>query len=333
MIDDAIAAARAGRSLTRQQTARALGAVMDGRASPVKIAALLTALAVKGESADEVAGGALAMRRRMLRVRAAHRPLLDTCGTGGDGTGTINVSTLAALVAAAAGVPVAKHGNRAASSRCGSADLLEALGVRIDLTPRQMERSLRRVGFAFLMAPTCHPAMKYAGPVRRELGFRTIFNLLGPLTNPAGADVQTIGVFSWEKARLMARVLSILGTRRALVFHGAGGHDELTPCGPNRVCDVRGRALRTYVVGPRDFGLPRCRASALTGGSPPQNAALALGVLRGERGPLQDVVVMNAGAALAAAGRTRTFQDGAALARQALRSGAALRILEQLRAL
>ena len=326
MIDDAIAGLRAGRDLSRAAAARAVGEIMDGRVGDVKIAAFLTAMAIKGETAAELAGAAAAMRKRVRRVRAPRGRVVDTCGTGGDGAGTFNISTLAGLVVAAAGVTVAKHGNRAASSRCGSADLLEALGVRIDLSPREMERCLRRVGFAFLMAPTCHPAMRHAAPVRRELGFRTIFNLVGPVSNPAFADTQTVGVYSWEHARLLARALRV---RRAFVFHG-DGTDELTPCGTNRVIAVPG--FRTFTATARDFGVKRCRLDDLAGGSPRDNAAIAMRVLRGKPGPPLDTVAMNAGAALVAAGRARSFRDGAARARELLASGAALRKLDALRA-
>lgn len=333
MFAEALTRLRSGASLSADQAAGAVGAIMDGTVPPAQIAAFLTALAIKSETVEEVAGCARAMRRRMVRVEAPRGPVVDTCGTGGDGRGTFNISTAAAILVAACGLTVAKHGNRAASSRCGSADVLEALGVRIDRTPPEMAAALRATGFAFLMAPTCHPAMKHAGPVRRELGFRTIFNLVGPLTNPAGADVQVIGVYAPQKAALMARVARLLGTRKTIVVHGAGGTDELTPCGSNRLWDVARRGIRTASVGPRPFGLKRCRLEDLAGGSAQENAALIEKVLAGEPGPRTDAVVMNAAVALVAAGRFRAYGDGAEAARAALRDGSALRKLEQLRRL
>lgn len=317
-----------GRDLARADAAAAVGEIMDGAAAPAQIAALLTALRAKGETVDEIVGAASAMRKRMIRVEAGAGVVLDTCGTGGDGRGTMNVSTLAALVCATAEVKVAKHGNRAASSKCGSADLLAALGLPLDLPKERLELMLRRRYFAFLMAPNFHPAMKHAAPVRRELGLRTIFNLLGPLANPAGANVQTIGVGDPKYVDVMAKALAELGTRRSFVF--GGETDELTPCGPNRVREVMGKKIRTFTIGPRDFGLKKCKLDDFAGGTPEENAEIARGLLAGKAGPMQDVVVMNAAAALVASGRAGTWADGADLAQSILHHGDAARKLDDL---
>ena len=333
LIDPQAALARlvVGSNLSSQEMEHLFGSLMDGELSDALKAALLVALAMKGESAEEVAGAAAAMRRRVVRVQARRENVVDTCGTGGDGKGTFNISTLAGLVVAAAGVPVAKHGNRAASSRCGSADLLEARGVPIDLSPVQMGRCLRRTGFAFLMAPTCHPAMRFAGPVRRELGFRTIFNLVGPLVNPAGVGCQLLGVFAAEFQRPLAEVLRNLGCRSAWVIHGEEGLDELSPRGPTRVVELKDGSLGEFRVEPRDAGLAVHSLDEIRGGSPQENAAVVERVLAGEPGAHLDAVLFNAAAALVVAGRAADLAAGVELARESVAGGAARDKLERLR--
>jgi anthranilate phosphoribosyltransferase len=332
MIQDAVARAVAGRALSAEEAAQAMGEIMDGAASPALIAAWVVALRMKGETVDEVTGCARAMRARMVRVDAGPGPVLDTCGTGGDGVGTFNVSTISALVAAACGVTVAKHGNRAASSKCGSSDLLEALGVKLDAPKHKLEASFREHRIAYLHAPNHHPAMKHAGPVRREIGVRTIFNLLGPLCNPGGADVQCVGLFSAALCRPYAEVLRALGSRAAFTFHGHGGLDELSTTGPNAAVRLRGGRIEELVIGPEDVGVPIAKVGDLLGGSIEDNAKIAREILGGGRGPKRDLVVLNVAAALVAAEVAATFREGAERAAVALDSGAAGRTLEALAA-
>lgn len=320
-----------GDSLSRDEMEALFGQLMDGGLSDALKAALLVALAMKRESAAEIAGAAAAMRRRVLRIPHRRAPVVDTCGTGGDGKGTFNISTAAALVAAAAGVAVAKHGNRSVSSRSGSADVLAALGVDIETTPEAAGRALDAIGIAFLFAPRLHPAMREVMPVRRELGVRTVFNLLGPLTNPAGASRQVLGVYAAELVEVIGQVLADLGSEHALVVHGADGLDEITLSGPTRVAEVRRGAVTVRTVEPEDFGLERVPVAALLGGDPAHNAGLLRGVLAGERGPLADVTALNAGAAIHVAGLAVDLAAGLARARQAIASGAALAKLEALR--
>ena len=330
MLKDATAALLAGRPLSEEDAAAAMGRIMDGNETPVGIAAFLTALRAKGETVPEIAGCARALRARMVRFDAGPGPLLDTCGTGGDGAGTFNVSTAAAFVVAACGVRVAKHGNRAASSACGSADVLEALGVRIEQPKEKLEGVLREVGLVYLHAPGFHPAMKHAGPVRKELGFRTVFNLLGPLCNPAGADVQVVGLFSAALVRPYAEVLQVLGSRAALTVHGHGGLDELSTTGPNAAVELKDGRLRELAVLPGDAGLATGRLDDLKGGTAAENAAIVRSIFAGEKGPRRDIVVLNAAAALALAGKARDLRDGAAQAAHALDAGLARRTLEAL---
>jgi anthranilate phosphoribosyltransferase len=320
----------AGESLTADEAAGAIGEIMDGQATPAQIAAFLTALRIKGETVEEIAGGARAMRARMVRVDAGDGVVLDTCGTGGDARGTFNISTVTAIVVAACGVRVAKHGNRAASSACGSADVLEALGVRIDPPRERLEKMLREIGIAYLHAPQFHPAMRHAAPVRKELGFRTIFNLLGPLCNPAGANVQIVGLFSPALCRPFAEVLRALGARAAVTFHGHDGLDELSTTGENRAVEWRDGRIAEFSIGPEAIGVPRARLSDLSGGSPAENARIAREVLSGARGPHRDVVLLNAAVALVAAGRAADPREGAERAARAIDEGAARRTLEAL---
>jgi anthranilate phosphoribosyltransferase len=333
-MSDAVRAALAtvvdGATLTRDAARAAMGAVMDGEATPSQLAALLVALRMRGETVDELAGFAEAMRARVLHVDAPPGTV-DTCGTGGDRSGTLNISTAAAFVVAAAGVPVAKHGNRAVTSRSGSADVLEALGVRTDHGAESAAAALREVGFAFLFAPGFHPAMRHAGPTRREIGVRTAFNLLGPITNPAGARRQVVGVGDPAAAPRLAEVLRALGAERALVVHGSG-LDELPLDGTGVVHDVTPAGVERWTVDPAAVGLAPAPTSALAGGDPAENAALVEGVVAGaDRSPRRDVVVLNAGAALVAAGRVPDLAAGVAHAAATIDEGRAADLLARLR--
>jgi len=321
----------AGQSLTREETEDLFGQLMDGKVSDPLKAALLVALRMKGEEACEVCGAASAMRRRATPIPHTRPSVVDTCGTGGDGRGTFNISTAAALVAAAAGLVIAKHGNRSVSSRSGSADVLSALGVPIEISPETAGRALDSIGIAFLFAPLLHPAMREVMPVRRELGMRTIFNLLGPLTNPAGARRQLMGVYAAALVPMIARVLADLGSEHALVVHGSDGLDEITTTGPTWVGEVIAGEVRTYTVEPERFGLRRASLAELAGGEPEENATLMRRVLAGEPGPLADITALNAGAALYAGGTVERLEDGVELARTTLASGAGAAKLEALR--
>ncbi|MEM9557278.1 MAG: anthranilate phosphoribosyltransferase [Acidobacteriota bacterium] len=327
----------AGADLSREATEELFGRLMDGTLSDVVKAALLGALAAKGESADEIAGAASAMRRRALRIEHDVAEVVDTCGTGGDGKGTFNISTAAALVAAAAGVPIAKHGNRSVSSRSGSADMLEALGVSIETVPANAAAQLAELSIAFLFAPRLHPAMAEVMPVRKELAVRTIFNVLGPLTNPAGARRQVMGVYAPELVETIGRVQAELGAEHALVVHGADGLDEITTTGVTHVAEVRRDdegtarvALRT--LEPEDLGVERAAPDALRGGTPADNAAAFERLIDGQAGPLLEITVANAGAAIYVGGRAPSLLDGVATARDAVASGAVRDLVERLRA-
>ena len=319
-----------GHDLSREQARSVMDVVMAGEATPAQIGGLLVALRLKGETVDEIAGCAEAMRAHVLAVRPSRDDLVDTAGTGGDGASTINISTAAALVAAAAGAGVAKHGNRAVSSASGSADVLEALGFRLELPPARIERSIDELGFGFLFAPTHHPAMRHAAPVRRELAARTVFNVLGPLTNPAGARAQVVGVYAPSLVRTIADVLAQLGARRAFVVHGAGGIDELSPAGPNLVCEVRDGEVHEREIDPLELGVPRCSPDELRGGSPQENAAAIRAIFAGENGGRRSAVLLNAAGAIAAAGHARDLAEGLGLAREAVDSGLAGERLEEL---
>ncbi len=321
----------AGQDLCESMAERAMGLIMTARATPSQVAGYIVALRMKGETVEEITGSARAMRRAATRVQIGQRPLVDTCGTGGDGMATFNISTAAAIVTAAAGVPVAKHGNRSVSSACGSADVLEALGVRLDLTPQQVARCAEKIGIGFLFAPVFHTAMKHAIGPRRDLAIRTVFNILGPLTNPAGADVQLVGVYDADLTERMATVLGRLGVREAWVVHG-NGLDELTVSGPSRVSRFRrpGRTVETFEVRPEEVGLRRYPVQSLSGGNAGDNARLLLSVLEGERGARRDAVLLNAAAALTAAGATKDLREGVQRAARAVDSGRALKVLENL---
>ncbi len=326
-VQEALHLAAARRDLSEEQSAAALQEILDGRSSPPLIAALLVALRMKGETADEVTGFARAMRASATGVRTVRTPreqLVDTCGTGGDGGATFNVSTAAALVAAGAGVAIAKHGNRAVSSKCGSADVLEALGVNVKLDADQAARCIDEVGIGFLFAQAMHPAMRHAGPVRRELGMRTVFNMLGPLTNPAGAAVQVMGVYDDQIVPLAAAALARLGARRALVVHGSDGMDEITTTGPTRFSEVvRGEVSRQGSLEPDDFDVAQASAASLSGGDTALNASVVRSVLAGERGPARDIVVVNAAAAIHMSEAATSWRASAVLAQEAIDSGAA----------
>ena len=331
MIQQALAQLLDGRDLSRDEARTVMGLIMSGETTPAQIAGFLIALRAKGETADEIAGCAEAMREHVLPVRPQRADLVDTAGTGGDGAKTINISTAAALVAAAAGAGVAKHGNRAVSSASGSADVLEALGFELELPPERVAASIDELGFGFLFAPTHHPAMRHAAPVRRELATRTVFNVLGPLTNPAGARAQVVGVYSPELVRTIAEVLARLGARRAFVVHGAGGIDELSPIGPNLVCEVVAGDVREREIDPEaELGLPRCSVDDLRGGSPDENAAAIREVFAGADGGRRSAILLNAAGAIAAAGHAEDLREGLELAREAVDSGAAGERLEQL---
>jgi anthranilate phosphoribosyltransferase len=330
VIQDALKSLLDGRDLRRHEARAVMGEVMSGEATPAQIAGFLVALRAKGETAGEITGCAEAMREHVLHVRPRRDDLVDTAGTGGDGAGTFNISTAAALVAAAAGAAVAKHGNRAVSSASGSADVLEALGFQLELPPERIAHSIDELGFGFLFAPAHHPAMRHAASVRRELATRTVFNVLGPLTNPAGARSQVVGVYSPELVRTIADVLASLGARRAFVVHGAHGIDELSPAGPNLVCEVVAGTVIERTIDPLDLGVPRCAPEELSGGSPAENATTIRDVFAGANGGRRSAILLNAAGAIAAGGLASDLREGLELAREALDSGAAGERLEEL---
>ena len=330
-------------SLSRDEARKVMSEVLTGQCTDAQIAALLVALHMKGETVEEIVGFAEAIRsaatplavvgNSAIDVSGTERDaLVDTCGTGGDASGTFNISTATALVAAGAGVRVAKHGNRSVTSKCGSADVMEALGVNITLPPARVADCLKEVGIAFLFAPAMHSAMKYVQPARRELRLRTVFNLLGPLTNPAHASAQVVGVYSDDLVEKLAEALSMLGLRRALVVHGSDGLDEISISGPTRVAEVRDGQVRTYEVTPEEFGLERAPIEALSGGDAAENAAIIREVLAGKNSARRDVVLLNAAAALVAAGRANHLADAMPLAANSIDSGAAVAKLQALAA-
>jgi len=330
VIQKALAELMDGRDLSQDDAREVMNSIMAGEATPAQIGAFLVALRIKGETADEIAGCAEAMREHVLVVRPARTDLVDTAGTGGDGARTFNISTAAALVAAAAGAGVAKHGNRAVSSSSGSADVLEALGFNLELPPETIARSIDELGFGFLFAPTHHPAMRHAAPVRRDLATRTVFNVLGPLTNPAGARAQVVGVYAPELVPTIADVLARLGAERAFVVHGAAGVDELSPAGPNLVCEVANGQVRRREIDPLDLGIDRCAPEELGGGDPADNAETIRSIFSGAEGGKRDAVLLNAAGAIAAGGLARDLGEGVGLAREAIDSGAAGERLEAL---
>jgi len=332
MIQTALERVLDGHDLSQAEARETMGSIMAGEATPAQIAGFLVALRAKGETPDEIAGCAEAMRSHVLPVRPRRDDLVDTAGTGGDGARTLNISTAAALVAAAAGAGVAKHGNRAVSSASGSADVLEALGFRLEQPADRIAQSIDELGFGFLFAPAHHPAMRHAAEVRRELATRTVFNVLGPLTNPAGARAQVVGVYAPELVRTIAEVLLRLGARRAFVVHGAGGIDELSPCGPNLLCEVVDGEVRERTIHPEELGVARCRTAELRGGSPAETAQAIRDVLAGADGGRRSAILLNAAGAIAAGGHAADLREGLDLARHAIDSGAAAERLEQLAA-
>ncbi len=329
-IKDAIKRVVAGGSLTEAEMVSVMGAIMGGAADPVAMGALITALVMKGETVEEITGAARVMREHATKIATPDGLVVDTCGTGGDASGTFNISTASAFVAAASGLIVAKHGGRAVTSKCGSADVLKALGVNIEAGPKRMELCLREAGIGFLFAPLLHGAMRYAAPVRAALGIRTIFNILGPLTNPAGARSQVLGVYDTRLTELMAKVLRNLGALHAFVVCGEDGLDEFTLTERTRVTELKDKEIRTYYIVPEDVGLNRCEPGDLFGGDAAVNAAIILEIFNGTKGPARDIVVLNSAAAITAGGRSGSIREGCFVAEEAIDSGAALRKLNKL---
>jgi anthranilate phosphoribosyltransferase len=329
MIREAIATVASGRSLSLEDAAAVMREIMEGEATPSQLGAFLTALHIKGETPEEIAGMARVMREKALNVNVAG-PLIDTCGTGGDGKNSFNISTAAAFVAAGAGLKVAKHGNRAASGSCGSADVLEALGIKIDLPPEGVEQCINDVGIGFMFAPVFHPAMRHAAPVRREIGIRTAFNILGPLTNPAGVQSQLLGVPYAGLGDKMAEVLKLLGIHHALIVHGDDGLDELTLTGKSTIWEVLDGVIHSWTLPVERAGLPRASLEDIRGGTKEENAAIMRRVFQGEEGPIRDAVLLNSGAVLLAGDKTNAVHQGVEMAAEVIDSGAALQKLDAL---
>jgi len=329
MIKEAIQKLIEGNSLSTGEATQVMEEIMEGEVTPAQFGAFVTALRLKGEMVDEITGMARTMRAKAVRVTVAG-PVIDVVGTGGDGQNTFNISTAVALVVAGAGLKVAKHGNRAASSGCGAADVLEALGVKIELTAEQVQRCIEEVGIGFMFAPSFHPAMKYAGPPRREIGIRTVFNILGPLTNPAHAGNYLLGVADGALVEKMALVLQSLGCKHALVVHGEDGLDEITITGETRVCELKEGGINNYTISPKDFGLSKASLDSLKGGTTDENAVLLRSILSGAVGPQREVVLMNTAAALVAGDKAQSLQQGMDLAKETMDNGQASAKLEQL---
>jgi len=330
MIKEAIKLSVEGKDLSEDQMTGAMRDIMEGKATDAQIGAFLTALRMKGETVEEITGAAKVMREKVTGIKAP-AGTVDTCGTGGDMAHTFNISTTTSLVVAACGVPVAKHGNRSVSSSCGSADVLEALGIKIDLEPGKVEKCLEQTGFGFMFAPLFHPAMKFAIGPRKEMGIRTIFNILGPLTNPAGAERQVLGVFSDKLTEPMARVLGNLGVKHAFVVHGEDGLDEITNTDRTRVTELKDGHISTYFISPENFSFKKAEKADLKGGSAVENAGIVIDILKGGKGPKRDIVLMNAAAALVAGGKAKDFNEGVTLSSKAIDSGAALKKLEEVK--
>lgn len=331
MIKEAIAKVVSGTHLSESEAAAAMREIMQGEATDAQIACYITGLRIKGETVDEITGSARVMREKAAQVRLDAPYQVDTCGTGGDMAHTFNISTTAAFVAAGAGVVVAKHGNRSVSSKSGSADVLQALGVNIELPSHRVEECLREIGIGFLFAPMMHQAMKYAIGPRREMGIRTIFNLLGPLTNPAGVKAQIMGVYSAELTTPLARVFGNLGLDHAFVVHGMDGLDEITITDKTKVSEYHNGSVKDYFIHPSDFGMPISEASDLRGGDAKENSLITIEVLKGGKGPKRDIVLLNAAAAIAASGRAKDITEGIALAAESIDSGAAMNKLQRLK--
>ena len=316
--------------LSEAETIEVMNQIMTGEATPLQVASFLTALRMKGETVEEITGAARVMREKAHRVKVGTKMVLDTCGTGGDQKGTFNISTTSAFVVAGAGLNFAKHGNRSVSSQSGSADVLGALGVKVDAPKQRVESCIEKIGIGFLFAPLLHEAMKYAVQPRRDIGIRTVFNLLGPLTNPAMASHQLIGLYSGELVPTIAHVLKNLGSVRAMVVHGIEGLDEISLCGPTKVAELRDGKVEEYTLEPERFGLTKCQLEDLHGGTAEQSAAIVRGVLQGNKGPARDVVLLNSGAALYVGGAAASIQEGTRIAAESIDSGKAQQKLEQL---
>ena len=332
MIREAIVDVAAGKDLSYERAEAVMDQIMGGDASQIQMAAFLTAMSMKGETIEEITASAAGMRKHCIRL-LHDMDVLEIVGTGGDKSNSFNISTTSALVVSAAGVPVAKHGNRAASSKCGAADVLEALGVDITVSPERSREILENIGICFLFAQNYHLSMKYVAPVRKELGIRTIFNILGPLTNPAGANLQLLGVYEEELVEPMAKVLANLGLKNAMVVYGQDGLDEISMSAPTTVCEVRNGYYRSYVIEPEEFGFKKCKKEELAGGTPSENAQITRAILSGEKGPKTDAVILNSAAALYVADPQLTMQQAVIKAKEVIDSGKALAQLEQFAAL
>ena len=317
-------------NLSETEMSEMITEIFTGSITDAQIGAFMAALATKGETFEELAGAAKAMRRKALRIQVSSPTVVDTCGTGGDAAQTFNISTTTAFIVAGCGVTVAKHGNRSVSSKCGSADLLEAMGVKLDINPEIVEEAIEEIGIGFLYAPLYHGAMRYAAKARKEVGIRSIFNMLGPLTNPAGANCQLLGVYAPELTEMFAHALRLLGTKRAFVVHGHDGLDEISVCAPTRISELKDDLIRTYDITPEHFFGSKANPKDLAGGDSEENADITRKILAGEKGPKRDVVVLNASAALVAAGKARDFNEGISLAKTSIDSGAAAAKLEKL---
>lgn len=330
MIKEAIKILVEGINLSEEEMVGAMNDVMEGRATDAQIASFLTALRIKGETVDEITGAAKVMREKAAKIKSP-KYTVDTCGTGGDMAHTFNISTTSAIVVAACGIPVAKHGNRSVSSKSGSADVLEALGVKIDLVPEKVEKCLEAVGFGFMFAPLFHPAMKYAVGPRKETGIRTVFNILGPLTNPAGAERQVLGVFSDSLTETMAHVLGNLGIIHAFIVHGEDGLDEITNTDKTKISELKNNSTDTYFITPEDLGFKRAEKHDLSGGTAAENAKITIDILEGKKGPKRDITIMNAAAALIAGDGAKSFSEAVEKASEAIDSGRALEKLEEIK--
>lgn len=319
-----------GKNLNETEMSQMITEIFSGNITDAQIGAFMAALATKGETFEELAGAARAMRRKAVRIQVSAPTVVDTCGTGGDASQTFNISTTTAFVVAGCGVTVAKHGNRSISSRCGSADLLEAMGVKIDINPEIVEEAIQEIGIGFLFAPLYHGAMRHAAKARKEVGIRSIFNMLGPLTNPAGANCQLLGVYAPELTEMFANALRLLGTKRAFVVHGHDGLDEITVCAPTRISELNDGLIRTYDITPDQFFGNQSNPEDLTGGDPEMNAEITRKIFNGEKGPKRNVVLINASAALVAAGKAKDFEEGISLAKASIDSGSAAAKLEKL---
>ncbi len=330
MIKNAIAKLAQREDLSLEESYYAMRQIMSEEAEPAQIAGFLVGLRIKGETSHEIAGCAKAMREKAIKIDFEDDNLIDTCGTGGDGIGTFNISTVSTIVAGAVGVKVAKHGNKSVSSKCGSADVLKELGVNIEMTPQQAKKCLEEIGITFLFAPLYHTAMKYAAPVRQSLGIKTIFNILGPLTNPAGVKKQVVGVFSHDLTEKIALVLKELGSEHVLVVHGAGGIDEISIAGATKITELKNGEVKTYEIVPEDFGLRRWDLNLILGGDAKLNAEIIKKILNGEEGPYRDVTLLNSGAAIYVSGLASSIYEGIKMAQEAIDSGKAMQKLEDL---